>query len=186
MPGPSTSRCADRMPCVVVLVGMMGSGKTTVGRKLAARIGARFVDTDDLVVAGAGRSVRDIFERDGEAEFRRLETAALNDALTSTSDTVVAAAGGCVLSADNRAAIAKHARVTVWLDADAATLGRRTARGGHRPLIDGDPVGRLTVLDRERRSLYEALADVRIDTAEKNVDEVVTAAARAIQDVVAS
>jgi len=174
------------MARVVVLIGMMGSGKTTVGRKLAARIGARFVDTDDLVVAAAGKPVREIFASDGEAEFRRLETAALNDALASTSDTVVAAAGGCVLSADNREAITKHARVTVWLDADPATLGRRTSRGVHRPLIDGDPVGRLTALDRERRSLYEALADVRIDTAAKSIDEVVAAAALAIKDMVVS
>jgi len=174
------------MARVVVLVGMMGSGKTTVGRKLAARIGATFVDTDELVVAAAGKPVREIFASDGEAEFRRLEAAALNDALAPTTDTVVAAAGGCVLSADNRDAIAKRALVTVWLDADPATLGRRTSHGAHRPLIDGDPVGRLTALDRERRSLYEALADVRIDTAAKSIDEVVTAAALAIKDMVAS
>lgn len=174
------------MARVVVLVGMMGAGKTTVGRELAARIGARFVDTDDLVVAKAGKPEGAILKEDGESEFRRLESAALADALATRDDTVVAAAGGCVLAGANRDAIGDRATVTVWLDADLATLGQRTARGQHRPLLDNDPVARLSALDRERRALYESVADVRVDTAGMSIDDVVAAVALAVGKVSAS
>ena len=161
------------MARIVVLVGMMGSGKTTVGKRLASRLGCRFVDTDDLVVAAAEKSVRAIFEHDGEPEFRRLESAALVEALSSGDDLVVAAAGGTVLSEANRAAMRDHAACVVWLDADVATLGQRTARGAHRPLIDDDPQAKLATLDRERRALYESVADARVDTAGIGVNDVV-------------
>ena len=161
------------MARIVVIVGMMGSGKTTVGKRLASRIGCRFVDTDDLVVAAAGKPVRAIFEHDGEPEFRRLESAALVQALSSGDDLVVAAAGGAVLSEANRAAMREHAACVVWLDADVATLGQRTARGAHRPLIDDDPQAKLATLDRERRALYESVADARVDTAGIGVNDVV-------------
>lgn len=174
------------MARIVVLVGMMGSGKTTVGKRLASRLGCRFVDTDDLVVAAAGKPVRAIFEHDGEPEFRRLESAALVEALSSGDELVVAAAGGTVLSEANRAAMREHAACVVWLDADVATLGQRTARGAHRPLIDDDPQAKLATLDRERRALYESVADVRVDTAGLDVDEVVSAAAAALAKVRAS
>jgi shikimate kinase len=161
------------MARIVVLVGMMGSGKTTVGKRLASRLGCRFVDTDDLVVAAAEKPVRAIFEHDGEPEFRRLESAALVQALSSGDDLVVAAAGGAVLSEANRAAMREHAACVVWLDADVATLGQRTARGAHRPLIDDDPQAKLATLDRERRALYESVADARVDTAGIGVNDVV-------------
>jgi len=162
------------MARIVVLVGMMGSGKTTVGKRLAAKLGASFVDTDDLVAALAGKSVREIFEHDGEAVFRRMEADALRTALTSADDLVVAAAGGCVLAANNRAAMHEHATCVLWLDADVATLGERTSRGVHRPLLDGDPATRLATLDGERRALYESVADARIDTSGRTIDDVVT------------
>jgi shikimate kinase len=86
---------------------------------------------------------------------------------------VVAAAGGTVLSESNRAAIDAHADVVLWLDADVPTLGERAARGAHRPLLDGDIESRLAALDGERRALYQSVADVRIDTRGKDIDEVV-------------
>lgn len=171
---------------IVVLVGMMGSGKTTVGKRLASRLGCRFVDTDDLVTASAGKTVRAIFEQDGEPQFRRHESAALLEALTSSDDLVVAAAGGTVLADANRVAMREHAACVVWLDADIATLGDRTSRGAHRPLIDDNPQERLAVLDRERRSLYESVSDVRIDTAGRSIDEVVVAIVSALAKARAS
>ncbi|MEN9286292.1 MAG: hypothetical protein RIS39_284 [Actinomycetota bacterium] len=156
----------------IVLVGMMGSGKTTVGKRLAKKLSVEFVDTDDLVVAQAGKSVRDIFGDNGEVEFRRLESLAVREAL-ARNGAVIAAAGGTVLSAENRTLMSEQARCVVWLDADLSTLVQRTARGAHRPLLDAQPEERLTALDAQRRSLYESVADVRIDTANKQIDVVV-------------
>lgn len=161
------------MSRIVVLIGMMGSGKTTVGKRLAQRMDSEFVDTDDLVVAVAGKSVRDIFTEDGEAAFRALEEGALAAALASSRDTVVAAAGGCVLSDANRTAVASRADMVVWLDADLTALTSRVQRGVHRPLVDGDAATRLAELDEQRRALYERLATLHIDTSELSVDEVV-------------
>jgi len=161
------------MSRIVVLVGMMGAGKTTVGRSVASRLGVDFVDTDDLVEARAGKSVRDIFATDGEAAFRTLESQVLAESLKSPVDVVVAAAGGTVLSESNRAALREHADVVVWLDADVSALGERASRGAHRPLLDGDVEDRLMALDGERRVLYQSVADVRLDTTGKGIAEVV-------------
>jgi len=151
----------------------MGAGKTTVGRSVASRLGVDFVDTDDLVEARAGKSVRDIFASDGEAAFRTLESQVLAESLKSPVDVVVAAAGGTVLSESNRAALREHADVVVWLDADVSALGERASRGAHRPLLDGDVEDRLMALDGERRVLYQSVADVRLDTTGKGIAEVV-------------
>ena len=161
------------MPRVVVLVGMMGSGKTSVGKIVAARLGVRFVDTDDLVAAAAGQTVRAIFAEQGEPAFRLLEAHALAEALSARDDVVVAAAGGTVLSDTNRQAIHQHADVVVWLDADVPTLAERASRDAHRPLIDGDTTSRITTLNDERRSLYASVADMRIDTIGKSIEDVV-------------
>lgn len=161
------------MSRIVVLVGMMGAGKTTVGRSVASRLGVDFVDTDDLVEARAGKSVRDIFASEGEAAFRTLESQGLAESLKSPVDVVVAAAGGTVLSESNRAALREHADVVVWLDADVSALGERASRGAHRPLLDGDVEDRLMALDGERRVLYQSVADVRLDTTGKGIAEVV-------------
>lgn len=156
----------------LILVGMMGSGKTTVGRRLADRLGRRFVDTDDLVVERTGSSVREIFEREGEARFRDHEAAALATALSGSEPTVVAAAGGAVLRPANRRLMADRGQV-VWLRADPAVLVERAGRGGHRPLLDGDPTAAMTRLADERDALYADAAEVTLDVDELDVDEVV-------------
>ena len=161
-----------QMSRIVVLVGMMGSGKTTVGRAVAARVGVDFVDTDDLVVARAGKSIREIFAHDGEAFFRDLESQVLADVLDSSTDVVIAAAGGTILRESNREEIRARADVVLWLDADVSTLGERAGNGAHRPLLDGDIKTRLMTLDAERRELYRSVADVRIDTTSKDIEGV--------------
>ena len=98
------------MARIVVLVGMMGSGKTTVGRQVASRLGMRFVDTDDLVEARAGKTVRDIFATDGEAAFRDHESNVLLRTLESSDDVLIAAAGGVILAESNRTAISAQCR----------------------------------------------------------------------------
>ena len=99
-----------------MLIGMMGSGKTTVGRSLAAALGRPLVDSDAQVEARTGRTVREIFESDGEAAYRVLEREALVDALGEAEPSVVAAAGGVVLDAGNRAVL-QEAGTVVWLRA---------------------------------------------------------------------
>lgn len=174
------------MTGVIVLIGMMGSGKTAVGRRLAGRLGFRFVDTDESVVATAGKSIRRVFEEDGEDAFRRLESEVLLEALQRGDGVVVAAAGGSVLALHNRVAIRDLASYVFWLDADHATLVERTSGGGHRPLLDGDAAERLATLAIERRPLYEEISRVRVDTTGRPLDDIVDEVERLLVQQVAS
>lgn len=160
----------------VVLVGLMGTGKSTVGRLLAEALGRRLIDSDDAVEARAGRTVREIWEADGEPAFRALETEALADALAADDATVVAGAGGVVLAEANRDLLAGPRATVVWLRARPETLVERilAAGDGHRPLLDGDPAGMLERMERERRDLYAAVADHVVDVDDATPDAVVT------------
>jgi shikimate kinase len=159
----------------LVLVGLMGAGKTTVGRGCAARLGRAFVDTDELVGATTGRSVAEIFASDGEAAFRVLERSAIADACASPNPMVIACGGGAVLDPDNRRALREHA-VVVWLDAAPDVLAARTAGNEARPLLAGaDHATALTRLARLRAGAYEAAAHVRVDTADLDVARAVDA-----------
>jgi len=156
----------------VVLVGMMGVGKTTIGRALAARLGRPFVDSDAEVEARTGRTVRELFAADGEAAFRSLESSVLRDALARPEPTVVAAAGGSVLDARNRE-LMRTAGTVVWLRASPQRLVERVAGGAHRPLLEQDPAGTLVRLAAEREPLYRRVADVVVDVDDLPVDAVV-------------
>lgn len=155
------------------LVGMMGSGKTSVGRRLAERLGRRFVDTDHEVERVAGASVREIFEREGEAGFRARERAAI-DAVTGAS-AVVSLGGGAVAQPGMAEQLAASG-TAVYLRALPETLARRVGTARTRPLLRGlSPEQRLVTLRRlleERRPLYER-AGVVIDTDGSDVDAVV-------------
>jgi shikimate kinase len=145
----------------LVLVGLMGTGKSTVGRVLAQRLQREFVDTDAAVEARAGRTVRQIFASDeGEPGFRRLETAVLLDALSSVPPVVIAAAGGVVLAPENRAALRSASAKVVWLSAEPALLVGRVKAAGHRPLLDADPEGMLATMAVDRQPLYREVAHV--------------------------
>jgi shikimate kinase len=156
----------------LVLVGMMGSGKTTVGRRVAARLGRRLRDSDAEVEARTGRTVREIFESDGEAAFRAEEARALADALGDPEPAVVAAAGGVVLDPRNRTRL-KEGGTVVWLDARPEALARRVSAGGHRPLLGDDPLAALRRLDAERRPLYAEVADHVVSVEDRRPDDVV-------------
>lgn len=162
----------------ILLVGMMGSGKTTVGRLLADRLGWTYIDSDEQVESRTGRTVKEIFESDGEDAFRQEETEALRAALSSAVPAVVAVAGGAVLSHANRELLRERGTV-VWLRAPVAVLVERVRDGDHRPLLGDDPATALTRLDAERRPLYAELADLVIDVAE--LDPPAAAAAIAAQ-----
>ena len=157
-----------------VLVGMMGSGKTTVGRAAAERLGWRFLDSDRQVEERTGRTVEQIWREHGEPGFRHLETEALSEALASTArePAIVAAAGGVVLNPDNRILLKTNPPV-VWLRARPETLAERVGTGSGRPLLAGDPAGALVRLSEERRPYYEDVADAVIDVDDLTPSEVV-------------
>jgi shikimate kinase len=150
-------------PGHVVLVGMMGAGKTTTGRAVAEALGRPLVDSDQQVEARTGRTVREIFETDGEPAYRALEREALRAALDDPEPAVIAAAGGVVLDPLNRVAL-QAAGTVVWLRARPEVLTDRVGNGqDHRPLLADDPAGTLRRLDEQRRPLYEEVADHVVD-----------------------
>ena len=165
---PSSPRSASP----IVLVGMMGAGKTSVGERLAGRRGWPLLDSDRQVETMVGRTVARIWADDGEAGFRHLEARVLADALASPTPAVIAAAGGTVLDAANRQLLCLHTPV-VWLRAEVATLVRRLGAGEGRPLLAGDAAGALARLDVVRRPLYEEVSDVVVDVDELSADQVV-------------
>ncbi len=160
----------------ILLVGMMGAGKTTVGRALAARLGYGYMDSDHQVESRTGHTVREIFETRGEAAFREEEKLALDEALAGDTPMVVSVAGGAVLDPHNREQLGR-AGLVVWLKADPEVLARRVMgqgpRTAHRPLLGQDPQEALTRLYRDRAPLYEELADLVIDVERRTPEEVV-------------
>ncbi len=117
----------------VALVGLMGAGKSTVGRRLANKLGRPFVDSDDEIEKAAGLSVSDIFALHGEEEFRRVERKVLQRLLDGPPQ-VLATGGGAYLNDVTRDLMRKHA-ITIWLNADLETLWKRVSRRNHRPLL---------------------------------------------------
>ena len=160
----------------LVLVGLMGVGKTTVGAVLAQRLGRELVDSDLRIEARTGRTVRQILDEDGLEEMRRQEAAALFDALDDEAPRVIAAAAGVVLDPGNRRRLADADADVIWLTADPGLLAPRTATRGHRPWLEDDPVGTLRRMQDEREPLYREVADrtVAVDglTPEQIVDRI--------------
>lgn len=150
----------------------MGAGKTTIGRRLSRRLGRPFLDSDQQIEMRTGRTVRQIFETDGEDAFRVIESDVLAEALATSSPSVIAAAGGTVLRETNRARM-RAAGTVVWLRADPSVLEGRVRAGVHRPLLADDPAQVLRDLDAARRDLYAEVAHHMIDTAERTPDEIV-------------
>ncbi len=154
----------------IVLVGPMGVGKSTLGRRLAERFRLPFMDSDEEVERAEGLGVAELFDRDGEAAFRQRE-AQVVARLAAGPPQVVAAGGGAVLDDATRALLLERC-IVVWLDASTGTLARRVAGGRHdRPLLRGrDPAAALAELAERRRSVY-AEAHLRVD-AEGSLEDV--------------
>lgn len=163
----------------VALVGLMGAGKSTVGRRLANKLGRPFIDSDDEIEKAAGLSVADIFALHGEEEFRRVEQKVLTR-LLSEPPQVLATGGGAYLSAETRDLMRDKA-VTVWLNADLETLWKRVSRRNHRPLLrrpDAKEV--LSNLFDQRRPIYE-LADLTVHSVDGPHSRTVTSIIKALE-----
>jgi shikimate kinase len=156
---------------VIFLIGMMGAGKTTVGKLLASRLGRAYLDSDEQVVANTGRTVPEIFEADGEAAFRAEEKRALTQAAAG-EPAVVSVAGGAVLDPENRKLLRDRGTV-VWLRAAPATLAERVGDGAGRPLLGDDPGAALARLYPQREPVYAELADVVVDVDDLAPEQVV-------------
>lgn len=152
----------------IVLVGPMGAGKTSLGKRLASRLKWQFFDTDHVVIKNSGADIPLIFEREGEAGFRRREHAALKEVLEAPKDAVIACGGGIVVTPENRSLIMTQPLV-VFLDVSVERQLERIGLDKNRPLIHApDKRERLQHLRDERLGLYEGIADMRIDTDSNN------------------
>jgi shikimate kinase/3-dehydroquinate synthase len=167
----------------LVLVGMMGSGKTTVGRRLALRLGLPFVDVDQEIVEAAGMPIADIFARHGEAHFRDGERRVVARLLDG-GPRVVATGGGAFMNAATRTRMAENS-ISVWLKADLETLMRRVRRRPTRPLLQtADPVATMRRLLAEREPIY-AQADVTVCSRDASHESVVEDVLNALEAHVA-
>ncbi len=155
----------------VALIGMMGSGKSTVGFWLARMEGLRFVDLDAAIEEHQGRSVVEIFEAGGETLFRDVEQELLADFLASPQPLLLSCGGGAVLRAENRAVLRTRAWVC-WLRAGIETLGRRVRTGTNRPLLGEDPTTDLIEINQARAELYAETAHTVIDVDNMNTSQV--------------
>ncbi|HEY5792273.1 MAG TPA: shikimate kinase [Chthoniobacterales bacterium] len=154
----------------IVLIGFMGCGKSSVGRRLAGMTGHRFLDTDELIVEKRGQPISEIFAINGEAAFRDLESAEL-ESLCGVGGIILATGGGIVLREENQARLREIGTV-VWLDARPDLLFERVSRNQKRPLLQTEnPRQTFDRLLNARRSIYGATADFRVDSTGLTHDE---------------
>jgi shikimate kinase len=159
-------------PDNIFLVGMMGAGKTSVGKALARDLGKTFYDSDHLIEARTGVKIPVIFELEGEAGFRAREAAVI-DELTAQHNIVLATGGGAILSEPNRQALRARGTV-VYLRASVHDLWQRTRHDRNRPLLQTpDPLARLTELHAQRDPLYRGVAHIVVDTGSQSLRSLV-------------
>lgn len=171
---------AKRLDQPVVLVGLMGVGKSTVGRRLAKRLGLSFVDSNSAIEDAAGCTAAEVFERYGEQDFRDGERRLVRR-LMDGEIRVIATGGGAFVDARTRQLLNERA-ITVWLDAPVDVLAQRTARRDTRPLLkNGDPKGTLERLAKERRPSY-AEAHIHVKSGDGAHRDVVEAIIQALEE----
>ena len=160
------------MPPRVILIGPMGSGKTTIGQLVAERLDIPFRDTDQVIEENSGRTVSDIFLEDGEEAFRVLEKGVLRDELLSDG-TVLALGGGAPISIDAQSALRAIASPVIYLDISLANVAPRIGFNRDRPLLLHNPRGQWQTLMEARRPIYESIADTVIDVNTKTEIDIV-------------
>ena len=159
------------MSPVAVLIGAPGAGKSSVGRRVAERLGVPFADSDALIEQRAGKPVSDIFIADGEAEFRRMEREEIADALRDFPG-VLSLGGGAILDDATRTALHEH-RV-VWLKVDLTNATHRVGLNSARPLLLGNVRGTMLTMLEQRTPLYAEVASIEVETSGRPLKEVVT------------
>lgn len=156
----------------IFLVGLMGSGKTTIGRALAKRLNKRFVDADHEIESRTGASIPLIFEIEGEDSFRQREADVIRD-LTAQEGIVLATGGGAVLNDASRRLL-KERGIVVYLRASVSSILQRTSHDRNRPLLQtADPKTRIEELSQQRGPLYQEVAHITVETGRPNVQSVV-------------
>jgi shikimate kinase len=158
-------------PGRILLVGMMGAGKTTTGRLIAGTLGWDYLDSDVEVEKKTGLTVPELFARDGEVAFRDAEAEVLREACARTDPVVISVAGGAVLRPETRDLLRASGRV-IWLRARPGTLAERVGDGVGRPLLGEDPGAALLALEAVRRPFYAEVADETIDVDDLSPDQV--------------
>jgi len=157
----------------VILIGPMGSGKTTVGKLVAEKLQIPFRDTDQVIEETTGKSVSDIFLEDGEDEFRAIEKKVLKDELLADG-AVLALGGGAPISIDAQSALRAIASPVIYLDISLAAVAPRIGFNRDRPLLLHNPRGQWQTLMEARRPIYESIADLVIDVNDKTEAEIVS------------
>lgn len=159
----------------VILIGPMGSGKTTIGSLLAEKLGLNFRDTDHLIEEQEGKTVSQIFLDQGEDAFRVIEKRVLREELL-TDGTVLSLGGGAPISIDAQSALRAIASHIIFLDISLSTVAPRIGFNRDRPLLLNNPRGQWQTLMEARRPIYEAIADATINVDDKSEEEIVTIA----------
>ena len=160
------------MPPRLILIGPMGSGKTTIGKLIATKFNLPFRDTDHIIEQENGKSVSEIFLEDGEDDFRALEKSVLRKELLS-DDTILALGGGAPISIDAQSALKAIASPVIYFDISLASVAPRIGFNRDRPLLLNNPRGQWELLMQERRPIYEAIADKVIDVNAKSESDIV-------------
>ena len=157
----------------IVLVGFMGSGKSTLGRVLHKKLAYPLLDTDELIEEQEGKSVKEIFANEGEDAFRLLESKLLEDMVTTGCNRhIISTGGGMVLREENRALL-RQLGFVAWLECSAEDTYTRTSRNNDRPLLQcEDPMAAIKQILGERTPLYEAVAHLKINTSDLAFDEI--------------
>ena len=155
----------------IVLIGPMGSGKTTIGRRLASNMGLTFADTDEMIISQSGREISDIFIEDGEEEFRKLEKIILRTALLQ-DETVLSLGGGACLSIDAQSALRASGAFIVYLKISLSQVSARVGFNQGRPLLMGNPRAQWQSLMNERAPIYEGVATYICEVDGKSVEEI--------------
>jgi shikimate kinase len=157
----------------IVLIGAMGSGKSTLGKLLAARLQYKFLDSDTAIEQAQNMSVTDIFAQEGEDEFRKYEAQTIKNLIQSTDAMVIATGGGAILN-NHTCSLLKAQAVVIWLDASADTLTQRLAADTTRPLLAGkNKLEVLTAKLAQRTPLYKTTADYIIDVTDKSPTQLI-------------
>ena len=156
----------------IILIGPMGSGKTTIGKSLAQKLSLEFRDTDSVIEQRAHKTVSQIFIEDGEDSFRAIEREVLKEELQG-SDTVLALGGGAPISAEAQSALQASDSHVVYLDISLANVAPRIGFNRDRPLLLNNPRGQWQTLMEARRPIYESVADTVVDVNKRSQSEIV-------------